>query len=90
LKNSKVIPKKSAGRPKRVDKDNKSAPSAEKGTKPGERRKTYIIASDIADKIDGIAYWDRAPIKGVVKDAFVDYIKKWEKKNGPLKIPPRN
>jgi hypothetical protein len=91
MKNSKVTPlKKSAGRPKRVDKDNKNAPTVEKGTKPGERRKTYIVDSNLADKIDGIAYWDRSPIKEVVNNAFVDHVKKWEKKNGPLKLPPRN
>lgn len=90
MKSKKIQLKKKAGRPKRIDKDNKNAPSVEKSTRPGERRKTYIVASEIADKIDGIAYWDRSPIKAVVNDAFVDHVKKWEKKNGPLKLPPRN
>lgn len=90
MKNSKGAPKKKAGRPERIDKNNKDASSVEKGTKPGERRKTYIVANNVADKIDGIAYWDRSPIKTVVNDAFVDYINKWEKKNGRVKLPPQN
>ena len=76
---------KSPGRPARTDKDNKTAVSAEKGTKPGEKRKTYIVQADLADKIDAIAYWDRVSIKDVVNDAFTDKVKTYEKKNGSVK-----
>ena len=74
-----------AGRPPRTDKDNSTAPSAEKGTKPGEKRKTYIVKSELADKIDAIAHWDRVGIKDVVNDAFSAKVTSYEKKNGAVK-----
>lgn len=76
---------KPVGRPVRTDKDNKAASSLEKGTKPGWRRKAYIVNSDLAGKIDAIAYWDRVNIKDVVQEAFTDRVAKYEKKNGPVK-----
>jgi hypothetical protein len=75
------------GRPPRIDKDNKAVPSGERGTLPGEKRKTYIVNTELANKIDAIAYWDRTSVKEVVKDAFIDKIKKYEKKNGAIKLP---
>ena len=78
------------GRPPRKDKDNTQVPSIEKGTKPGEKRKTYIVNAAIADKVDAIAYWDRNSIKDVVNTAFTDHVSKWEKENGPVKEVPRN
>ena len=80
--------KRDRGRPKRSDKDNNNVKSSEKGTKPGDRRKTYIVNTEIADKIDEISHQERVPIKEVVNDAFLSHINKWEKKNGPLKPPP--
>jgi hypothetical protein len=77
----------SAGRPPRTDKDNKSVPSGERGTLPGEKRKTYIVNTELANKIDAIAYWDRTSVKEVVKDAFTEKVKKYEKKNGTIKLP---
>ena len=77
--------RKAPGRPSRTDKDNKAATSAEKGTMPGDKRKTYIVQSDLADKIDAIAYWDRVSIKQVVQEAFSDKVNSYEKKNGPVK-----
>lgn len=79
--------KSSVGRPHRTDKDNKNAPSVERGTKPGDRRKTYIVNSELAKKIDAIAYWDRISVKDVVNDAFSAKVSKYEKKNGTIKIP---
>lgn len=76
------------GRPARKDKDNTQVPSIEKGTKPGEKRKTYIVNSDLADKVDAIAYWDRTRVKHVVNDAFTWIVNKWEKANGPVKKVP--
>lgn len=73
------------GRPPSLEKDNKAVPSVEKGTKPGEKRKTYIVGIGLADKIDAIAYWQRDSVKDVVKEAFTDRVAKYEKKNGPLK-----
>lgn len=77
--------KQSRGRPKRLDKDNENAPSAERGTIPGDKRKTYIVNAAIADKIDGIAFWDRLTAKEVVNTAFKNFIAQWEKNNGPVK-----
>ena len=77
----------SAGRPPRTDKDNKAVPSGERGTLPGEKRKTYIVNTELANKLDAIAYWDRTSVKEVVKDAFTDKVKNYEKKNGAIKLP---
>ena len=63
--------------------------SAETGTKPGDTRKTYIVAINQAERIDSIAYWDRQSVKEVVGEAFDDRIKKYEKKNGTLKPKPK-
>ena len=101
LKESKTLPKIRAavealhksekigkvGRPKRSDKDNETAPSAEKGTKPGETRKTYLVNKKLADWIEDIAYWDRKTTKEVIGEAMASYILDWEKKNG--KVKPR-
>lgn len=73
------------GRPTRKDKDNTTAPAAEKGTIPGDKRKTYIVNAEKADKIEAIAYWDRESIKETVDKAFTGFISTWEKKNGPVK-----
>lgn len=75
--------------PKRKDKDNATAPSAEKGTKPGDARKTYIVSIALADKLEGIAWQDRTSIKNVVNDALAAHVAKWEKKNGPAPSPPK-
>jgi hypothetical protein len=74
------------GRPKREDKDNANAPSAEKGTKPGEMRKTYLVSKQLDDKINAIAYWDRKTVKEVVNDALSNYVAGYEKKNGEVKL----
>ena len=77
------------GRPKRADKDNESAPSAEKGTKPGEARKTYLVNIEIAEKLEAIAYWDRKTIKEVVGEAIGGYVAAYEKKNGAITQPKK-
>jgi hypothetical protein len=64
--------------------------SAEQGTKPGERRVTYLVRNIVDDKIREIAHQDNVNIKDVVNDAFEDRIQKWEKKNGKLTPPRRN
>ena len=63
--------------------------SVQQGTKPGYKRKGYIVNMIKADKIDAIAFWDRIDIKDVVEEAFTDYINKYEKKNGEIKIPKK-
>ena len=75
------------GRPPRTDKNNKTVPSGERGTKPGEKRKTYIVNTDLANKIDAIAYWERTNVKDVVNSAFISKVASYEKKNGSVKLP---
>jgi len=85
VKQNKAAGQLTAGRPKREDKDNASAPSAEKGTKPGEMRKTYLVSKQLDDKINAVAYWDRRTVKEVVNEALNNYIAGYEKKNGIIK-----
>jgi hypothetical protein len=73
------------GRPPRADKDNKKVPSVERGTKPGEQRKTYIVNIELANKIDAVAHWEYLSVKDVVNEALVARLAKYEKKNGPVK-----
>jgi hypothetical protein len=77
-------------RPKRSDKDNEKVSSAEKGTKPGEARKTYILPVDLIDKTAEIAYIDRKYEKEVIAEALQKYIAAYEKKNGEIKIKKKN
>jgi hypothetical protein len=65
------------GRKPRQDKDNKKASSAERGTKPGEMRKTYLVSIDVADDLEAIAYWERETIKDVINQALSNYIKEY-------------
>ena len=75
------------GRPKRIDKDNTAVSSAEHWTMPGEGRKTYIVNTDLANKINEIAHLERTSIKNVVNMAFTSHVKEYEIKNGILKLP---
>jgi hypothetical protein len=58
---------------------------AVKGMKTGEIRRTYLVNLDLANKIDGIAYWDRKSVKEVMSKAMQDFVDRWEKKNGEVK-----
>lgn len=78
-----------AGRPPRKDKDNKQVPSSERWTLPGEKRKTYIVNTELADQIDNIAHTDRTKVKDEVYKAFTAHVAKWVKKNGPLILPKK-
>jgi hypothetical protein len=78
---------KAVGRPNREDKDNKTAPSTERGTKPGEMRKTYVITTDLVKKIEAISFWDSKSLKEVINEALTIYVRGWEKKHGPVKMP---
>ncbi len=80
---------KKRGRKPRVDKDNKNATAAEKGTKPGETRKTYLVNKGIAEQIEAIAYWDRESIKDVVNRALSNYIREYalDRKNKDHVLP---
>lgn len=52
-------------------------------------RKSYLVNIEQADKIDAIALWEGTTVKNVVGEAFDDRIKKYEKKNGPVKAKPK-
>ncbi|HMI77686.1 MAG TPA: hypothetical protein VK484_02785 [Ferruginibacter sp.] len=82
----KKINPKPPGRPRRTDKDNTVVPASERWTLPGEKRKTYIVNTELADKIDEIAHTDRTKLKDEVNDAFTAHVAKWEKKNGAIKL----
>jgi hypothetical protein len=73
-------------RPKRADKDNEKVSSAEKGTKPGEARKTYILPVELIHKSAEIAYIERKYEKEIVTEALLKYVAAYEKKNGEIKI----
>lgn len=75
------------GRPKRTDKDNAMVTSIEKGTKPGEARKSYILNTELTSKIDAIAFWEGRTIKDVAADALQAYVTAWEKKKGQVQTP---
>lgn len=77
-----------AGRPPRKDKDNSTASAAERGTLPGEMRKTYLVSKDHAEAVERIAYWQRSTVKDAVAAALKAYIAGYEKKNGPIKPIP--
>lgn len=83
---AKAIKSKGAGRPKRTDKDNTTATAAERGTKPGDGRKTYIVNMALSEKINHIAWFERKKTKEVVNEAFTDRVAKFEKVQGPIKL----
>ncbi|ODN41037.1 hypothetical protein [Piscirickettsia litoralis] len=56
----------------------------------GEMRKTYLVDKNLADKIEGISYWERINIKDVVNDAFRTAIKKYENRHGEIKLKPKD
>jgi hypothetical protein len=69
--------------------DTPSIPSAKRGTKPGDMRKTYIVNAELVDKIDEIAHQERTSTKAVVNEAFTNHVEKWEAENGPVPVPKK-
>lgn len=59
--------------------------TAAKQTKEGEEKYIIIGKTELISKMKDIAYWDRLAIKEVFEEAMIDRVKKYEKKNGPLK-----
>lgn len=72
------------GRPPRKDKDNKAAPAAERGTKPGEMRKTVLVNIEKYRQLTLIAYHERIKEKEVLDEAITAYIEKYIKEHGPI------
>jgi len=75
--------KRSPGRPKTSSKILKD--TTEEGTRPGEKRATFIVREDLLEKVKAIAYWDRVKIKDVMDAAMEKHIQTYEKKHGKVK-----
>jgi len=65
--------------------------TAESGTKEGETRYTVLIKIDTLEKLKAIAYMSgtaegRKTIKDVVAEMSEQYVDKYEKRNGDIKI----
>lgn len=72
------------GRPPRKDKDNKAAPAAERGTKPGEMRKTVLVNKEKYSQLALIAYHERIKEKEALDEALTAYIDQYIKQHGPI------
>jgi hypothetical protein len=68
--------------------DKEPSESSTKGAKQGEGRKTYLVDLDLAAKIDQVAYIERKTVKEVINEMMSNYIKSYEKKNGPIEPTP--
>ncbi len=75
--------KKGRGRPKtRLHNPERTAA---KGTKEGEEKYIIIAKTESIEAMKDVAYWERLTIKDTFEEAMADRVKKYEKKNGPLK-----
>lgn len=63
--------------------------SAEEGTREGELRYTFILRKDLVDKVKGLAYFEDLRYGDVVNSALEEYIEKYEKKNGKIRLPKK-
>lgn len=60
------------------EEEKKEEPSSEKGCKPGDTRKTFILRKELVDKMMDIAYWQPGKLKDHVNAAFEAYVaEKW-------------
>ena len=64
--------------------------SSKAGTKENETRATFIVNDELLEKLKGISYWDRVPIKDLVNAALLDAVTKYERKNGEIKVITKN
>jgi hypothetical protein len=81
--------KETRGRPKTSTKVITPGNTPEDGTLIGERRATYILPIELIDQVESLAYWERMRIKDVVREAFTEYITRYEKKKGTLQPKPK-
>ena len=79
--------KKRPGRPK--TRTHTPTKAAAMGTKEGEEKYIVIVKTTSLEAIKNVAYWDRLTIKDTFEEAMTDRVKKYEKKNGPLKARPK-
>ncbi len=82
---SKVTEKEEKKQPKTVVQNTSKA-----GTKENETRATFIVNDELLEKLKGISYWDRVPIKDLVNAALLDAVTKYERKNGEIKVITKN
>lgn len=54
-----------------------------------EVRATFIINPELIRKVKYISLAEGALLKEVVGDALADYIERWERKNGKIKLPTK-
>lgn len=59
--------------------------TSQEGTYNDETRATFIVNIELLEKFKAIAYWERNLIKNVINEALLDYVKKYEDKNGAIK-----
>ena len=64
--------------------------SSQEGTKENETRATFIVNEELLEKLKAVAYWERRMIKEVIASALEEIVDKYEKKNGPVKLIPKN
>jgi len=64
--------------------------SSQEGTKENETRATFIVNEELLEKLKAVAYWERRMIKEVIASALEETVAKYEKKNGPVKLIPKN
>lgn len=59
----------------------KPVSGSEKGCKPGDTRKTFILKKELAEKMMDVAYWEPGKLKDHVNAALEAYVAKhWTKK----------
>lgn len=71
----------------KVIKDSKSSSDTIRDKKQIDTKATFIINRGHHDKMKVIAVLERKMIKDVLHDALSEYIIKYEKDNGEVKIP---
>jgi hypothetical protein len=83
------LPKEQPGRPKPgrpTTIHREITKTSQKGVREGETRATFIVNEDLLAKVKALAYWERQTIKDILNKALEDYLKHYEKKNGPINL----
>lgn len=69
--------------PRVIVEKEEEGPSSEKGCKPGDTRKTFILRKDLVEKMMDIAYWEPGKMKDHVNAAFSAYVEEHWKQARP-------
>lgn len=69
--------------PQTIEEKVEVGPSSEKGCKPGDTRKTFILRKDLVEKMMDIAYWEPGKMKDHVNAAFSAYVEEHWKEARP-------